>query len=98
MLFAAMAVKLVMEIALLSLLGQWLLGILAGQRRDQNIFYQLLTVMTRPFTRLVRLITPGVVIDRHIPMATFVLLGMVWIGATLTKISICVQLPAGACL
>ena len=32
------AVKLIAEIALLALFGQWVLGLLAGQRKDQNLF------------------------------------------------------------
>ena len=34
-------VKLLAEIALLALFGQWVLGLLAGPGREQNLFYQL---------------------------------------------------------
>ena len=34
--------KLITEIALMALLGQWLLGLLAGAKRDTNFFYRLL--------------------------------------------------------
>ena len=97
MLLAVSAVKLVAEIALMALLGQWLLGLLAGQKRETNMFYQTLGVLTKPFVKGVRLITPRVVIDRHVPLATGLLLFMVWVAATLTKINLCVEIGVQAC-
>jgi len=97
MLMIVSAFKLIAEIALLALAGQWLLGVLAGQGRDKNLFYQLFQVLTRPFIRGARLITPKVVIDRHLPLVAFLVLGFVWIAATATKISICVQMGVQQC-
>ena len=91
MLLVVSSVKLVAEIALMALAGQWLLGLLAGSKRDSNLFYQLLQIVTRPFVKAVRFITPRVVLDRHIPLAAFVALGMLWIIATLAKIQLCLQ-------
>lgn len=89
--------KLVAEIALLALLGQGVLALLAGAKREQNVFYQLLQVLTRPFLRGARLITPKVVIDRHLPIVAALLLFFVWLTATIAKISICVQIGVEAC-
>ncbi len=97
MLLLATSVKIVAEIALFALLGQWLLGLLAGQRRDSNFFYRLLKVLTDPFVRGARLISPRVVIDRHVPAVAFLLLAMVWLVATLSKIQLCVQIGVQAC-
>jgi len=97
MLLFVSSVKLVAEIALMAFAGQWLLGLLAGQKREKNFFYGLLGVLTGPFLKGMRLITPRVVIDRHIPLAAFVLLTMVWIIATLAKINICLQIGIDAC-
>jgi len=91
------SVKLVAEIAVLALLGQWLLGLLAGRRRDQNFFYRLLQVLTQPFTRVVRAITPRIVLDRHVPLATFLLLALVWLVATVSKVNLCLQMGMQAC-
>jgi len=91
------SVKLVAEIAVLALLGQWLLGLLAGRRRDQNFFYRLLQVLTQPFTRVVRAITPRIVLDRHVPLATFLLLAVVWLVATVSKVNLCLQMGMQAC-
>ena len=90
-------VKLLAEIALLALAGQGVLSVLAGGKREQNIFYQLLQVMTRPFIAATRFITPRVVIDRHIPFGAFLLLFFVWLAATITKISICVDIGVELC-
>jgi tetratricopeptide (TPR) repeat protein len=79
------AIKLVAEIALMALLGQGLLAVLAGERRHDNFFYRMLQALTGPFTRVTRLITPRVVIDRHIPFATFALVLALWLFATLGR-------------
>ena len=97
MLLLASAIKLIVEIALMALVGQWVLGLLAGQKRDANLFYQLLSVMTRPFVKATRLITPRLVIDAHIPLVTFLLLAMIWVVATYIRISICLEIGVHLC-
>ena len=67
MLFFISAVKLITEIALLALVGQWVLGLLAGKRKDQNLFYQVLQQMGKPFVQVARLVTPKFVLERHLP-------------------------------
>lgn len=97
MLLFVTIVQTVSAIALLSLLGQWVLGLLAGAGRDSNLFYQLLGILTRPFTRLTRLITPRVVLDRHIPLATFALLLMAYVASTVARIAICIDIGVHLC-
>ena len=65
------AVQLVLYIALLALVGQGALYVLAGQRRESNVFYKLLQVVSKPFTWLVRRITPKQVSDNQVPIVTF---------------------------
>lgn len=89
MLLLVTSIKLVAEIALLALVGRWLLGLLAGAKREQNFFYQALTILTQPFTRAFRAITPAVVIDRHIPLLTFFALAWVWFFALIEKVALC---------
>jgi hypothetical protein len=97
MLLFVSSIKLVAEIALLALAGQWLLGLLAGAKRDSNFFYQLLAIVTRPFVRGARWLTPKLVLDRHVPLVAFLLLGFVWVFATLAKVQICLEIGVQAC-
>jgi hypothetical protein len=89
--------KMVAEIALLSLAGQWLLGLLAGSKRSSNLFYQVLSIMTKPFVRLARAISPSLVLDRHVPLVTFLMLSFVWVICLLAKVRICVQVGMEMC-
>jgi len=97
MLLFVTIVQTVSAIALLSMIGQWLLGLLAGAGRDTNLFYQLLGILTKPFVRLTRLITPKLVIDRHIPLAAFLLLVAAYVASTLTRIAICIEIGVHLC-
>jgi len=77
------------EVAGFSLLGQGVLGMLAGKYRDQNLFYRVLRIVTQPVVRAVRFITPRFVIDAHIPMLTFFLLFWLWVVLALVKRHLC---------
>ena len=97
LLLTVSAVKLVAEIALMALAGQFLLGLLAGQRRDSNFFYRILQVVTGPVVRGVRWITPRAVLDRHLPLASFVLLASLWLVVTMVKIDVCLRVGIAQC-
>lgn len=97
MLLVFETVKLLSEIALLALAGQWVLGLLAGAKRDQNLIYQLFQVVTRPLVRGARFISPRVVLDQHLPLVAFLVLVFVWIVATAAKINHCVQIGVQLC-
>ncbi|KWT78665.1 MULTISPECIES: hypothetical protein [unclassified Variovorax] len=97
MLLVATSVKLIAEIALLAMAGQWLLGLLAGRGRESNFFYRLLQILTNPVVKAVRLITPRFVLDRHIPLAAFLALLSVWLLSTIAKINLCLQMGVQAC-
>ncbi len=79
MAFLLTIVKAVLEIAGMALIAQLAVGVFAWRRRHQNAVYKLLEVITSPVTRLTRLITPKFVLDRHIPLATFFLLFVIWL-------------------
>lgn len=97
MLAAATTVKLLAEIALLALAGQWLLGLLAGAGRDSNLFYRLLQLLGRPWVRAARWISPPVVLERHLPLVAFLVLALVWVAAAITKIRICLDIGVALC-
>ncbi len=77
------------EVALLTLIGQGLLALLAGNRRATNPIYQLFQTVTRPALRLVRFITPQVVVDKHLPFVAFFLLFWLWILLAYVKRTLC---------
>jgi hypothetical protein len=97
MLTALVIVKLVAEIALMALLGRWVLGLLAGQKREQNLFYQILDIMARPFVWSARRIAPRMILDRHVPLVAFCLVGFTWLAATLWRIQICIEMGVHLC-
>lgn len=97
MLLLASSIKLVAEIALMALVGQGVLALLAGERREGNFFYRLLQTLTQPVVKTVRAITPKVVLDRHVPYAAFLLMLMVWLFATIAKVNLCLQVGVEHC-
>ena len=65
--------------------------------RDTNVFYGLLKTLTNPFVKGARLISPKLVLDRHVPLVAFLLLAFVWIFATLFKVQLCLDIGVQAC-
>ena len=67
--------KAINEVALMALLGQGALYVLAGAKRDTNPVYAILKAITSPVMKLTRAITPRLVLDQHIGfVALFVVL------------------------
>ncbi len=91
MLLFLSSAKLVCEIALMAMLGQGLLAVLSGAKRDSNFFYQLLKILTRPFTAVARFITPRQVGDHQVGFVAFFLLAVVWAIVTFEKVSFCLN-------
>lgn len=81
--------KMLVEIAGYSLLGQGLLAMLAGARRDQNVFYRILKIIASPAIRTVRFIAPRFIVDAHIPFLTFFLLFWIWAALIIGKRYLC---------
>jgi hypothetical protein len=97
MLTALTLVKLIAEIALMALLGQWILGLLAGAKRQTNLFWQILEIMGRPFVAVARAISPKVVLERHHPLVAFCLVLITWVLVTIGKVQHCVQIGVHLC-
>jgi cytochrome b561 len=89
--------QLLLYIPLIALLGQGVLFMLAGHQRQNNVFYQLLQLLSKPFTAVVRKLTPAKVADRHVPIVTFFLLLIVYAVVTFEKIGLCVRLGVEQC-
>ena len=88
--------KALTEVAGVAFLGQGVLWVLAGAKRDQNIVYNLFKTVTSPVTRLTRIITPRVIIDAHIGLVAFFLLIVLWLVLTAFKIKLVMEGAAAA--
>ena len=97
MLTLAVTVKLVIEIALFSLLGQAVVGFLSGRAKTHNLVYRLLQLTSQPWLRAVRWIFPNVVPNRHMPLVTAFLLLALWLVAALAKVGLCVHTGVVLC-
>ena len=76
-------VKALAELAGMFLLGRGLLWVLAGRKRMDNIFYQVLAIVTDPLLRFTRWIAPRVVLDSYVPAIAFGLVLWVWLAIVL---------------
>ena len=83
--------KALTEIAGVAFLGQGILWVIAGAKRDQNMVYQLFKTLTSPVSRVTRAITPRIVLDAHIGLVAFFLLIVLWVVLTAIKIKIVLE-------
>jgi len=88
--------KALTEVAGVAFLGQGILWVIAGAKREQNIVYNLFRTLTSPVTRMTRAITPRVIIDAHIGLVAFFLLLVLWIALTALKIKLVLDASAAA--
>jgi ABC-type uncharacterized transport system permease subunit len=82
MAFALLAAQTIVLVAALALLGQGVVGIFNWRARQQNLVYRVFQTVASPVVKLVRLVTPKVVLDQHIPAAAFLVLffAYFWLG------------------
>ena len=97
MLIALNLLQMLLYIPLLALAGQGALFVLAGPKRDSNFFYRLLQLLSKPFTFVVRKLTPAKVNDVHVPFVTFFLLVIAYAVVTFEKIDVCLRLGLEQC-
>jgi hypothetical protein len=78
--FFLKVLKALVEVAGFALIGQGILALFAGAKRDQNFVYVLFKIITRPATGLARVLAPRFVPDRHIPFVAFALVLWAWVA------------------
>jgi hypothetical protein len=89
--------KALAEVAGVAMLGQGVLWVLAGAKREQNPVYGIFKILTSPVMKATRLITPRVVLDQHIGLVAFFLLLVIWLVLTAFKIKIVMEnMPAAS--
>ncbi|WP_139326307.1 hypothetical protein [Azonexus hydrophilus] len=85
LLFLISALRAIVEMLGLSLIGLALMAVFAGNRRDSNPIYRLFALITRAPRRLAGSLLPG----RERPVLAgvlcFVLLFLLWIGLALWR-------------
>ena len=96
-LFIVSVLRALVEVALLGLIGQGVLALLAGGRRHNNFVYRLFLVITGPVMKVCRWITPKVIIDKHLPFVAFFLLFWLWIMLAWIKRELCVLSGLAGC-
>ena len=94
MLTLVVVLKGLVEFAGLLILGQGLVYLLSFGRQEQNAIYRFMRFLTSPVVRVARLVSPRVIVDKHVPAVAFFLLFALWVLLTFMKISL--QLPAAA--
>jgi hypothetical protein len=77
--------------------GRFILGLLAGAKRQTNVFWQLLDVASKPSLWLTRRFSPKLILDQHIPLAAVSWLIIAWVLVVMLKIDLCLQVGAAAC-
>ena len=88
--------KALTEVAAVGMLGQGLLYLLAGKAREQNLVYKLFKIITSPVMKATRLITPKIVLDRHVWLVAVLLLAILWVVLTVLKIKFVLEGTAAA--
>ena len=88
MLQAVIILKALAEVALFAFVGQGILYLFAGAKREQNFVYTTFKMLTSPVTKFTRLVSPRFIVDQHIAFVALFLLLVVWLGLTVAKISL----------
>lgn len=84
MLWLATCVKLVCEVALMAMLGRFVLGLMVGPAREMNPFHRLLGWVVLP-------------VERRVGRWSALLLMALWLAATAAKVRWCLDLGVQAC-
>ena len=97
MLLSVVILKSLIELSLMFIVGRFLLGLLAGVKRQTNVFWQLLDVAAKPALWLTRRISPKLILDQHIPLAAASWLLIAWGLVVMSKVDLCLQAGGAAC-
>lgn len=88
-LFIVSALKALLEVAGMALIGQGLIGLLAGKARQENFVYRIFQVVTSPIYKLARMISPRFIADAHLGLASFFIVFWIWVALVFAKGYVC---------
>jgi hypothetical protein len=91
MFVVATVLKGLIEVMLVVMLGQGLLYLFAGSRRQENLIYRAFATVTAPIMKATRFITPRFIVDQHIGFVAFFLLMILWVLALALKVQAVLQ-------
>lgn len=77
--------KALVEVALFALVGQGILYVFAGRKRDSNFFYGLLRILATPPAAATRLLSFGLLPERFLRPLAFLLMLVLWVALTFAK-------------
>ena len=97
MLLFIVILKSLIELSLMFIVGRFLLGLLDREKKDSNVFWQLLDVAAKPALFITRKLSPKLILDQHIPLAAASWLVVAWVIVVKQKIELCVQAGASLC-
>ena len=83
------------EVALMALLGQAALYVIAGSRREGNIVYSMLKTITAPIMKATRWLAPRFVVDQHIAFLALFLLLLLEVIPIVLKVKLYYAAAAG---
>jgi hypothetical protein len=83
------------EVALMALIGQAALFVLAGSRREGNFAYSLLKTITSPIMKAARFISPRFIVDAHIGFVAMFMLLVIEAVLILLKVRLYLAAAAG---
>jgi hypothetical protein len=96
-LLTVVILKSLIELSLMFVIGRFVLGLLAGSKRQTNVFWQMLDVAAKPSLWVTRKLSPKLILDQHIPLAAASLLLMAWVVVVKLKVDMCLEIGASAC-
>lgn len=97
MLLLVVIAKSLIELSFMFLAGRFLLGLLAGAKRQANVMWQLLDVASKPSLWITRKLSPKLILDQHIPLATASWLLIAWVFVVKLKVDMCVSAVTSIC-
>ena len=83
--FLISALRAIVEMLGLCLLGQGGLYLIAGRQRADNRVYQLFALITAPPRRIVATLLPRSASNRLVGIFTFVIVLILWLGLALAR-------------
>ncbi len=91
-------VQLILFLALMFLLGQAILFVLAGAKRESNPIYRLFQVISKPWMAVARWCAPKQVADQHVPFVAFFMISALYLIVLFWKIEHCVSINMAGCI